>query len=374
MTRARTPRTIGHVVLSLDVGGLERVVASLASAQKAAGTNVVVYCLDRAGMLAAPLPGAGIPVHTIGRGPRGFDMLAVARLTQRLRADGVNVVHCHNYGALVYGAFAARIMGARVVYTIHGAKTSARRATAAFQRFRLVSEVVFVSDHARGVARAAGVASESHVHTIVNGVDAAAFEVEPAARPALRRELAIPAEAPVCGIVARLTAAKDHVTLFDAMLRVRAGHPGVHCVVVGDGELRAQLEAAVVARGLTHAVHLVGARSNVRDYLAAMDVFVLSSVTEGLAMTLLEAMAAGLPVVATRVGGNPEVVAEGETGLLVPARDPTALAAAIASVIDRPAVAAEMGRAGRARVRDRFSLEAMVRRYQDVYDAASVCG
>lgn len=364
--------TIGHVVLSLDVGGLERVVATLAAAQHTAGSRVFVYCLDRTGALAEPLPPAGIPVRLARRRARGFDPAAVWRLALMLRSDGVNVVHCHNHGALVYGALAARLAGCpRVVYTVHGAKTSQRKATGRFQQLGLVREIVFVSSHARGIARQAGLTRDEHVHTVVNGIDVAAFLANEAGGRRVRRELGISADAPVCGIVARLTPAKDHRTLLDAMSRLRGAHPGLHCIVVGDGELRDELRRETAARGLDAAVHFVGSRGNVVDYLAAMDVFVLSSVTEGLAMTLLEAMAAGRPVVATRVGGNPEVIDEKVTGLLVPARDPEALAGAIASLLVDRERAIAMGAAGRARVGEKFSLDAMVRRYASIYDEAA---
>lgn len=373
MKEAGTGLTIGHVVLSLDVGGLERVVATLARAQREAGARVSVYCLDRPGALAAPLPDAGVPVHTVGRGGRGFDLGAMLRLARLLRADRVRVVHCHNHGALVYGALAARLVpGTRVVYTVHGAITSARRSTARFLGLGLVHDVVFVSAHARDVGRQAGLATANHVHTIVNGVDLTAFTAGKGDGGRVRREHGIPGDARVCGIVARLTEAKDHRTLFAALEIARETCPALHCLVVGDGELRDELERDAVARGLSGVVHFTGARDNVRDYLDAMDVFVLSSVTEGLAMTLLEAMAAARPVVATRVGGNPEVVDDGVTGRLVPPSDPRALAGALVSVLDNPDAAKAMGEAGRVRAGRRFGLDTMVREYQAVYEASGV--
>lgn len=360
---------IGHVVLSLDVGGLERVVATLAKAQRAAGARVFVYALDRAGALAEPLPAAGVPVRTVGRSQYGFDPGAVMRLARMLRKDGVRIVHGHNYGAVWYGALAARLMrGTRVIYTIHGAVTSARRSTSRLLHLGLVNDVVFVSAHARTVARTAGLVVERHVHTIVNGVDLAAFAV-PGDGRTIRREHGIAEDAPVCGIVARLTEAKDHPTLFAAVARLRESYPGLHCLVVGDGELRVDLERDAASRGVGDRIHFAGARENVRDYLNAMDVFVLSSVTEGLAMTLLEAMAAARPIVATRVGGNPEAVEEGTTGLLVAPSNPGALASAIASLVDRPDVARAMGEAGRNRALRHFNLDSMRSRYQAVYEA-----
>ena len=275
--------------------------------------------------------------------------------------------HCHNYGALVYGSLAARLgTRAGVVYTIHGAQTSARRATRRFQRLRLVDRVVFVSADARSVAERAGAVSGRGVHTILNGVDVDALIRSGAGRLAVRREFGIDADAPVVGVVARLTRAKDHVTLFDAVAALRPAWPRLRCLVVGDGELREDLHRAASQRGLADVVVFSGSRSDIRDLLSAMDVFVLSSVTEGLAVTLLEAMSAGLPVVATRVGGNPEVVADGETGVLVQARAPEALAREVASLLADPGRAGALGEAAIARVRARFSLEAMVRSYEQV--------
>jgi glycosyltransferase involved in cell wall biosynthesis len=370
MKESGTGLAIGHVVLSLDVGGLERVVATLARAQRESGAHVSVFCLDRPGALAGPLPAAGVPVHTVGRGGRGFDVGAMLRLARMLRADGVRVVHCHNHGALVYGALAARLVpGTRVVYTVHGAITSARRSTARFLRLGLVDDVVFVSAHARNVGRQAGLTTDEHVHTIVNGVDLTAFTTAKGDGKRVRHEHGIPDDAPVCGIVARLTEAKDHRTLFAAVAIARETHPALRCLVVGDGELRDELEQDAAARGLSGVIHFTGARDNVRDYLDAMDVFVLSSVTEGLAMTLLEAMAAARPVVATRVGGNPEVVEDGVTGRLVPPSDPRALAGAIVSVLGQSDAARAMGEAGRDRAGRRFGLDSMVREYQALYEA-----
>jgi len=173
----------------------------------------------------------------------------------------------------------------------------------------------------------------------------------------------------VVGMIARLTAAKDHMNLFDAFLRVREAHAVARLLLVGDGELRADLERAVHQRRLSHTVVFAGRRDDVADVLSALDVFVLSSATEGLAVTLLEAMAAGLPVVATRVGGNPEVVVDGDTGRLVPPRDPIALAAAIGEMLSDRARATRMGERGAERARGRFGIDAMVNGYLALYDA-----
>lgn len=363
------PRTVAHVVQNLDVGGLERVVINLMRGMDARRYRSVLYTLGGGGSLSGELDREGFAVRPFAKSP-GLDYSLLIRMARALRADRADVVHCHNYSPLVYGALGgrlARVSG--VVYTAHGAKTSGRRATRRFQRLRLVDDIVFVSGDARRVGLGAGAVRDARVHTIVNGIDVRAYARREEVRRRVRDEFAIAPEAPVAGIVARLTAAKDHVNLFDAFRRVRAVHSDARLLVVGDGELRDQLTRALAERDLTDAVILAGSRSDVADVLSAMDVFVLSSATEGLAVTLLEAMAAGLPVVATRVGGNPEVVVDGETGRLVPPRDAGALAAAVGEMLSDRALGASMGERGRARAVARFGIDAMVGSYVALYDA-----
>lgn len=365
----KRPGTVAHLVQNLDVGGLERVVINLMTGTDPARYRALLYTLGPGGALADGVERRGFAVRRLAKA-KGLDHRLFLRLARCLRADGVRVVHSHNYSPLVYGAVAGRL--ARVsghVYTAHGAKTASRRETRRFQRLGLVDDIVFVSEDARRVALTAKAVADRRIHTIVNGIDVDGYARDGATRSRIRSELGIDASAPVAGIVARLTAAKDHMNLFDAFARLRATHPHARCVVVGDGELRAELDTAVRARGLEGHVALVGRRDDVAEVLSAFDVFVLSSSTEGLAVTLLEAMAAGLPVVATTVGGNPEVVEDGRTGTLVPPRDATALAFALARMFDDPERARHMGRAGRKRCRERFGVGAMVARYQSLYDA-----
>lgn len=363
------PVPIAHVVQNLDVGGLERVVINLMQATDPERFRPILYPLGDGGALAAGLADAGFGVRPMRKRP-GVDWFLLPRLAWQFRRDRVRLVHCHNHSPLVYGSIAGRLAGAGgVVYTAHGAKTAGRQSTRRFQSLGLVDEIVFVSDDARRVALAAGAASERGTRTIHNGVDADAFVRDDAVRERTRQALGIAPATPVAGIVARLTRAKDHVNLFEAFAQVRERYPDARCVVVGDGELRGALEREVETRGLRDAVMMLGRRDDVADLLCAFDVFVLSSSTEGLALILLEAMAAGLPVVATRVGGNPEVVVDGVTGRVVPPRDPGALAGAVASLFADPATARRMGQAGRERSRGEFSTRTMADRYAATYEA-----
>lgn len=176
----------------------------------------------------------------------------------------------------------------------------------------------------------------------------------------------------VIGTVGRMQAVKDPLNLVEAFLHLRRSRPDlaprVRLAMVGDGALREPVEARLRDGGAREAASLPGAREDVAEQLRAFDLFVLPSKAEGISNTILEAMATGLPVVATRVGGNPELVEEGRTGLLVPPSDPAALAAAFARYAENPGLVAEHGAAGRARARAEFSLDRMVARYTALYD------
>jgi glycosyltransferase involved in cell wall biosynthesis len=211
------------------------------------------------------------------------------------------------------------------------------------------------------VAREVGIPSEETV-VIPNGVDLHRFDRLPA-KQEVRRTLGLPNDELLVGTVTRLNPVKR----LDVLLRAVAALEGVHTVIVGDGPERRQLEAMADQLGLADRVHLVGHQQDVRPWLAALGVFVLSSDWEGMSNALLEAMAAGLPIVATAVGGVPEVVVDDATGLLVPPGDPNALAEAITRLLRDPDLRRTMGQAGRARVVQHFSIDETVRLTEELY-------
>jgi glycosyltransferase involved in cell wall biosynthesis len=208
------------------------------------------------------------------------------------------------------------------------------------------------------------------VVAIPNAVELRRF-VGPAepARRAVRAECGIPADAPVIGVLARLSEQKGLTYLIAAAPAILAAHPETHVLLVGDGPLREDLAAQARALGVDQRVHFVGYRANTVDFLRAMDLFVLPSLYEGMPLSILEAMGAGLPVVATAVDGTPEAVVDGETGSLVPPADPMALAEAVNRVLADRSLAAAMGRAGRARAEEQFSETALIDRLGLVYRA-----
>jgi glycosyltransferase involved in cell wall biosynthesis len=206
------------------------------------------------------------------------------------------------------------------------------------------------------------------VRVVANGVDIAALD---AARPGppVRRELGLPEDVPVIGLVGRLDHwGKGHKELFTAMARIRERYP-VHALIVGGGRREAEVRQLAENLGLADAVLFLGQRQDVPDLLNAMDVFVLPSYSEGVSLALLEAMAAGRPVIASAVGGLPEVVTDGDTGLLIPPRDADALAGALERLLGDPAWAQQLGASARDHVREHYSLERLGREINEIYAA-----
>jgi len=366
-TAAHTPVTVAHVVQNLAIGGLERVVVNLAAHAHRDRFRPFIVCLGPGGPLVEQARAAGIDVFVVAK-KRGFTPGTVATLARRFRTMGARVIHCHNAAPLVYGALAGRITRARVVYTAHGMKTSAASHPVRLDRLGMVDAFVTVSEDARQIAIRQGGADDERVRTILNGVDTNAYQrAGSEQRARVRASLGLDAGAFVFVIVARLTPAKDHANLFRAFAELSSVNPSVRLVVIGDGELRDVLTGVVRELRMEERILLAGARDDVAELVGAFDCFVLSSFTEGLAMTLLEAMAAELPVVATGVGGNGEVVVDGETGLVVPARDSERLREAMQWMATHPAEARAMGKRGRERASSTFSIEAMVNAYEDTY-------
>jgi glycosyltransferase involved in cell wall biosynthesis len=359
---------IVHVLSSFDLGGQERVVLDLAAAQRAHGDEVLVVSI-------APLPEGSIGAQLRARGVRAetvakrshFDPSLPVRLAVHLARAGAEIVHTHNPQALIYGALAGRLAGARVVHTKHGINPDrARRVWLRRAAARLVDAYVVVTP---ALARIAiHECDPDRVHVVANGIDLTTFTPRPDARNDSRRDLGIPENAWVVGTVGRLAPEKDQATLVKAMAPL-LGERGF-LVIVGDGPERGALQAVIREANVERHVRMTGVRSDVARLLSALDAFALPSRTEGLPLVLLEAMACELPVVATSVGGIPDLVVSGVTGLLVPPRDAAALRAALRSLMDNPPLGQKLGRAAREHVLAHHSATVMANVYRKLYQAS----
>lgn len=359
----RRPVRVAHLVMALDMGGLERVVIDLVRRTDRTRFEPAVVCLKRRGALADQVEELGVPVLSLDCDGRGLPA-TVSRAVRGLRRLRPDVLHTHNPHPHFVGSLAAAVLrGPPVVHTKHGRNKPGLRGAVLANRVasQLSDVVVAVSEDAAQVARQVERVPRRKVRVVPNGIDLARFPfADRTGRPGPARAVH----------VARLNPIKDQKTLLEAVRLVADRAPDFHLTVVGDGPLREELHALRDRLGLRDHVALLGERSDVPALLAAADLFLLSSLQEGMSLTLLEAMASGLAVVATDVGGNREVVAHGATGLLVPSRSPERFAAAVLELLPRPEAVHEMGRQGRARVERQFAVESMVRHYERIYEEA----
>lgn len=361
----RAPLTIAHVLGSFRIGGAEQIALDLAAAQRAAGHHVLAVGMgvEPDGPRVAQFRARGIEVHLLPRRP-GLDLGMIVKLATLFHERWVSIVHTHNQAPLIYAAPAGWLAGLPVCHTKHGedpdqgARRWLRRAGGAF-----VGAFVAVSaDTARD---AVGEVAARKIHVVPNGINLSRFAPDPQARRAIRAELGLRPDAWVVGTVGRLAPVKNQALLLQAAARSPAAADRI--VIAGDGPEAQPLYALAAELGITDRVTFLGERHDVPRILAALDVFALPSLSEGMPLSAIEAMASGLPVVAMAVGGVPAVVRGGETGLLVRSGDAAMLAAALGDLRADPALAARMGAAGKAAALSEYSAETMARRYMDHY-------
>jgi glycosyltransferase involved in cell wall biosynthesis len=364
------PLSIAHVLVSLEVGGAERLVVDVARAQANRGHRVAVFVLGKSAnpILGRLLSDAHLPVTEFER-RRGIDWRLIPRLAAAFREMRPDIVHTHNEPPLIYGTPAARLSGATAIHTCHGPRNLSRGAKLlARGAARITHRYVACTGALVETLRSSGDVPRDKLIVIDNGVDLERFQVDDAQRIEARVRLGIPEAAFVIGSVGRLAPEKNYGFL------MRAAEPllsaGAHLVFVGDGSERGRLEAQAAASGCPAAVHFSGAQSDVAPFLAAMDVFSLSSTFEGLPLALLEAMATGRTVVASAIGGIPLVVEDGITGLLVASGDEAGFTAALRRVRDDKALAKSLGEAGRSRAIGRYGLRRMLDEYEALYREA----
>jgi len=357
-----------YVIWSLQMGGAERVVADLARSLDRRLFRPLVCCLNFKGRLAEVLEADGVPVFALDKRPK-LDLRVLLRLVRLMRRERVDVVHTHLWTSSFWGRMAGALARVPVVViTEHNLDTWRRAPHLLADRLlgRVTDDWVFVSREVEAFYRARLALPPGRGHVVHNGVDLAPFRCRPEAAE-VRARMGLPGAARVAGVVGRLEARKGHRFFLDAMRRVVDRMPGAVGLIVGEGKEKEALLAQRDALGLGDAVRIVGYWPELAEALAALDVFVLPSLMEGHPLAILEAMAAGKPVVATDVGGNAEAVQPGVTGLLVPPADPTVLADAILSLLAEPGRSRALGEAGRRSLDRRFSLQAAVKANEELY-------
>lgn len=361
---------IAYVIKSMVVGGSQTHLLQVLRLLDRTRFEPALYCLSGEGPLLDGVRESGVAVHTPGAGLsfRGPALIGrIVLLRRALRLWRPEIVHNYLLRANLVGAVSARLSGVPVVLC-------SKRGCHERRGFELVSakignalaDLVPVNAEAvRDFVHHNEGCSREKMAVIPSGVDTDRFQ--PLPPNDFKGRLGLPADALVVGIVTRMRVRKGVEEFIRAIARVRETQPRLHAVIVGEISLEGEMQNLVDSLGLSAHLRLLGRRADIPEVLSAFDVFVLSSHDEGMSNAILEAMAMEKPVVATDVGGTGEVVRHGQSGLLVPPRDPETLARAIGAVLAEPERAREMGRLGRRIVVDGFSARSMVHQMEELY-------
>jgi L-malate glycosyltransferase len=329
----------------------------------------MVVCLTIKGDFAPELEAAGVEVVALGKQP-GRDLGLPRRMAEVLRARDIKVVHAHNSGPMFTGTWAGRLAGCKcILVTDHSRKFPERRSVVATEYVlsRVLDEIVSVSDQNKRDLVEQMLWPASKISVIANGVEQVP-EIDAAQREQLCAEFGLGSQTPVILAVARLEPQKNLAVMVEAARLLRQNGLAFRIILVGEGSERPKLEGLIAEYGLSENVTLAGWRLDTLSLYRIADVMALSSDWEGLPMSILEAMSAGLPVVSPAVGDVPKAVAPEQTGALVPPRDPAALAEQLARLIADAGLRQRLGEGGRKSWAEKFSVEHMARQYEALYE------
>jgi glycosyltransferase involved in cell wall biosynthesis len=363
-------KRVMHVTTGLSYGGAETQIKGLAIRLNRRGWEVSVVSMLPPGAYVDELKAAGICVYDLRMRRKVPDPRAVLRLASIVRRECPLVVHAH----MIHANLLARITRLFVsipalICTAHSITEGGRARELAYRLTDPLADLTTqVSEASRQRYIQVGAVPPHKIVYIPNGIDTSRFQPNPMVRQAVREQLGCAPDAFVWLTVGRLEPVKNHLGLLSALREVVAVYPHARLLIAGQGPLQTATEQRIAELGLAEQVRLLGVRHDIPDLLNAADAFVLPSLWEGMPLTLLEASATALPIVATDVGGNAEVVLEGKTGYLVPVKDTNALAQAMLRVMSlSEADRITMGQAGRKHIVQNFDLERVVDRWEALY-------
>jgi glycosyltransferase involved in cell wall biosynthesis len=368
------PYTILHAIETAGPGGAETVVLELASHLDPSRFRSIAI-LPPGNWLPQALQGRGIPTRVV-KSKSWHDSRLLRTMTELIRKERVDLIHSHlpdqNFYSCIAGLFTRR----KTIVTYHGDLPPSRngRTRRAFKEWivrHTASKIVVVSEYLKGSLLKAGAPREKLVR-IYNGIDSSRYSVSPGG--VLRRELGCLPGSQIIGMVANMRKSKGLEYFVRAARIVSESFPQTHFVVAGETEIEMEKKLSCLVRELSldDRFTFLGFREDIPQVLAEFDVFALASVSEGLSIATIEAMASGRPVVVTRSGGPQEIVEDRKTGLLVPPADPHALASGICELLRSPQLAERLGKSARAEAESRFSRNRMVREYESLYESCLV--
>ncbi|MBI1745193.1 MAG: glycosyltransferase [Acidobacteria bacterium] len=361
-----------HVLDHFGVGGLQNGVVNIINGLDAEVFDHSICAINRLGESQQRIQCASVKYYDMHKAP-GHDPWMALRLARLIRRERPHIVHTRNWGAMD-GIFGAKLAGIpAVIHSEHGRDQSNmktenwRRVILRRLMFRLSDTVFTVSEELRSFYHQLTGFPTARIKILENGVDLQCFRYDPEARAAVRAAGGLNPGTFLIGTIGRLDPVKDPMTMLRAMDVLRMRGADVHLWIIGDGPLRGELESYTREKGLGAIVSFLGHRTDIPELLSGLDVFVSSSMSEGMSNTILEAMAAGRPVVATGVGGNPQLIVEESSGLLFAPGDVPRLVSHLDRLWQDPLGRAALGAAARRRAETEFSLTAMLDRYANLY-------
>lgn len=373
-----TPPLIAHIVYRFDVGGLENGVVNLINRIPAESYRHVIISLTDASDFKHRIKNREVDIYCLHKKP-GQDPKCFWNLWKLLRKLKPAITHTRNLAALETVPIALLAGVRRRVHSEHGWDvTDLDGSNRKYQMLRLLMSKILhryisLSKQIQTYLNNQAGIPLNKITLLYNGVDAERFNQNSLISTDLLPAGFVDEQSVVIGTVGRMESVKDQVTLAEAFIKLHAlcveQQKNLRLVMIGDGSLRSIVHDKLSKAGIIEQAWLPGSHDQVPALMQEMDIFVLPSLNEGISNTILEAMASSLPVVATQVGGNPELVVAGETGQLVPAQDAEAMAVTIQPYITNPSLCLEHGQAGRARIEQNFMLQQMVENYTKVYDS-----
>ncbi len=362
-------KRIVHVTFDMGIGGAEQVIYNLIENTDSSAYEVSVLCTDQhIGAFGIQLQKKGYCVEAMSRKP-GFDFSLIKKIHDYILSRKIDVLHCHQYTPYIYGLFGAALTPCKVIFTEHGRFYPDRRKLKRVIVNPFLSLMTAYITAISSATRDALIRFENFpsrkIKVVYNGISDAKYRLPRDTN--VRKSLGISENAYILGTVARLDPIKNQKMMIKALKIVRRSFPETFLIIVGDGPERETLKNFASELQVSSHVVFTGFREDTHLFYRNMDMFLLTSFSEGTAMTLLEAMASCLPCIATNVGGNPEIVRDRETGFVIPGDNEEILAEKIIYLFEEKSMREKMGQAGRRRFEENFTAKKMAEAYQEMY-------
>ncbi len=365
-------KTILYLVETGEPGGAERVIANMISSINTEHYRVILGCSGDPSWLLSKVKECRVEVKHFKRN-KVYDLKFLFDIWKTIRRENIDIIHSHMFTMNFYGTVAGTMARRPVIVTIHDRVYDLRTAKRV-RAYRIIgclaSRTVAVSEEIKEVLINKVGLSSRKVTLVQNGVNLDHYSDPKSAFTEVKEVLGVPPTSPVVGIIGLFHPVKGHSFFLKAAFQIIREVPTTYFVMVGDGPLRQNLEALAQSLGIRGKVIFTGFRDEIPEILTAIDVCVVPSLSEGLSMALLESMAAGRPIVATRVGGNCEAIRDGKDGILIPPSDHIALAKSVVTLLRNKSLCNQLGQSARTTASERFSLKQMVESYETIYEEA----